>query len=153
MGGPCAHVFVGYIMSLLLLMVEMTELRVVELPAGMSEWVSVRQEALLAAISEKDANIALLELSSSKKKKTQDEVALLKREKDRLVHQLKQQFKERVKPRLVVSKVPEFRDPKQATDAQPQTHQEDLWRAEGGWMVALAQGKSMRIRVDRDRCA
>ncbi|KTF73583.1 hypothetical protein cypCar_00032824 [Cyprinus carpio] len=50
-----------------------------------------RQEALLAAISEKDANIALLELSSSKKKKTQDEVALLKREKDRLVHQLKQQ--------------------------------------------------------------
>lgn len=50
-----------------------------------------RQEALLAAISEKDANIALLELSSSKKKKTQDEVALLKREKDRLVQQLKQQ--------------------------------------------------------------
>lgn len=50
-----------------------------------------RQEALLAAISEKDANIALLELSSSKKKKTQDEVASLKREKDGLVHQLKQQ--------------------------------------------------------------
>lgn len=50
-----------------------------------------RQEALLAAISEKDANIALLELSSSKKKKTQDEVAMLKREKDRLVQQLKQQ--------------------------------------------------------------
>ncbi|KAJ7418735.1 hypothetical protein BTVI_27774 [Pitangus sulphuratus] len=49
-----------------------------------------RQEALLAAISEKDANIALLELSSSKKK-TQDEVAALKREKDRLVQQLKQQ--------------------------------------------------------------
>lgn len=45
----------------------------------------------MAAISEKDANIALLELSSSKKKKTQDEVALLKREKDRLVQQLKQQ--------------------------------------------------------------
>jgi len=50
-----------------------------------------RQEALLAAISEKDANIALLELSSSKKKKTQEEVASLKREKDGLVHQLKQQ--------------------------------------------------------------
>ncbi|GAA6090706.1 ELKS/Rab6-interacting/CAST family member 1 isoform X1 [Tachysurus ichikawai] len=50
------------------------------------------QEALLAAISEKDANIALLELSASKKKKTQDEVALLKREKDRLVQQLKQQI-------------------------------------------------------------
>ena len=53
----------------------------------------LRQEALLAAISEKDANIALLELSSSKKKKTQDEVALLKREKDRLVQQLKQQVR------------------------------------------------------------
>lgn len=50
-----------------------------------------RQEALLAAISEKDANIALLELSSSKKKKTQEEVAALKREKDGLVQQLKQQ--------------------------------------------------------------
>ncbi|ETE63444.1 ERC protein 2, partial [Ophiophagus hannah] len=52
------------------------------------------QEALLAAISEKDANIALLELSASKKKKTQEEVMALKREKDRLVHQLKQQKKE-----------------------------------------------------------
>lgn len=45
----------------------------------------------MAAISEKDANIALLELSSSKKKKTQEEVAALKREKDSLVQQLKQQ--------------------------------------------------------------
>ena len=52
--------------------------------------LSRRQEALLAAISEKDANIALLELSSSKKK-TQEEVAALKREKDRLVQQLKHQ--------------------------------------------------------------
>ncbi|KAM4521341.1 ELKS/Rab6-interacting/CAST family member 1-like, partial [Odontesthes bonariensis] len=55
------------------------------------------QEALLAAISEKDANIALLELSSSKKKKTQDEVAALKREKDGLVQQLKQQTQNRMK--------------------------------------------------------
>lgn len=55
-----------------------------------------RQEALLAAISEKDANIALLELSSSKKKKTQDEVSQLKREKDRLVQQLKQQVGRRL---------------------------------------------------------
>lgn len=46
---------------------------------------------MLAAISEKDANIALLELSSSKRKKTQEEVMALKREKDRLMHQLKQQ--------------------------------------------------------------
>lgn len=51
----------------------------------------VRQQALLAAISEKDANIALLELSSSKRKKAQEEVMALKREKDRLMHQLKQQ--------------------------------------------------------------
>uniref|UniRef100_A0A7N8WLQ8 ELKS/RAB6-interacting/CAST family member 1a n=1 Tax=Mastacembelus armatus TaxID=205130 RepID=A0A7N8WLQ8_9TELE len=57
----------------------------------LEEVLEMKQEALLAAISEKDANIALLELSSSKKKKTQDEVALLKREKDRLVQQLKQQ--------------------------------------------------------------
>nr|XP_045240776.1 ERC protein 2 isoform X2 [Macaca fascicularis] len=53
--------------------------------------LDLEQEALLAAISEKDANIALLELSASKKKKTQEEVMALKREKDRLVHQLKQQ--------------------------------------------------------------
>ncbi|XP_067319651.1 ERC protein 2 isoform X15 [Anolis sagrei] len=58
-----------------------------------------RQEALLAAISEKDANIALLELSASKKKKTQEEVMALKREKDRLVHQLKQQvYRNRKQP-------------------------------------------------------
>lgn len=50
-----------------------------------------RQQALLAAISEKDANIALLELSSSKRKRAQEEVMALKREKDRLMHQLKQQ--------------------------------------------------------------
>ncbi|XP_039402670.1 ELKS/Rab6-interacting/CAST family member 1 isoform X5 [Mauremys reevesii] len=56
----------------------------------LEEVLEMKQEALLAAISEKDANIALLELSSSKKK-TQDEVAALKREKDRLVQQLKQQ--------------------------------------------------------------
>ncbi|XP_056131909.1 ELKS/Rab6-interacting/CAST family member 1-like [Lampris incognitus] len=56
-----------------------------------------KQEALLAAISEKDANIALLELSSSKKKKTQEEVAALKREKDSLVQQLKQQTQNRMK--------------------------------------------------------
>ncbi|RXN01145.1 Sodium/hydrogen exchanger 2 [Acipenser ruthenus] len=61
------------------------------------EMEEFRQEALLAAISEKDANIALLELSSSKKKKTQDEVTSLKREKDRLVQQLKQQTQNRMK--------------------------------------------------------
>uniref|UniRef100_A0A4W3H071 ELKS/RAB6-interacting/CAST family member 2 n=1 Tax=Callorhinchus milii TaxID=7868 RepID=A0A4W3H071_CALMI len=58
----------------------------------LEEVLEMKQEALLAAISEKDANIALLELSASKKKKTQDEVMALKREKDRLVQQLKQQM-------------------------------------------------------------
>ncbi|XP_026574403.1 ELKS/Rab6-interacting/CAST family member 1 isoform X3 [Pseudonaja textilis] len=62
----------------------------------LEEVLEMKQEALLAAISEKDANIALLELSSSKKK-TQEEVAGLKREKDRLVQQLKQQTQNRMK--------------------------------------------------------
>uniref|UniRef100_A0A8C6V206 ELKS/RAB6-interacting/CAST family member 1 n=1 Tax=Neogobius melanostomus TaxID=47308 RepID=A0A8C6V206_9GOBI len=63
----------------------------------LEEVLEMKQEALLAAISEKDANIALLELSSSKKKKTQEEVAGLKREKDSLVLQLKQQTQNRMK--------------------------------------------------------
>ncbi|XP_021087253.1 ERC protein 2 isoform X4 [Mesocricetus auratus] len=65
----------------------------------LEEILEMKQEALLAAISEKDANIALLELSASKKKKTQEEVMALKREKDRLVHQLKQQvYRSRKQP-------------------------------------------------------
>ncbi|XP_024147740.1 ELKS/Rab6-interacting/CAST family member 1 isoform X6 [Oryzias melastigma] len=63
----------------------------------LEEVLEMKQETLLAAISEKDANIALLELSSSKKKKTQEEVAALKREKDSLVQQLKQQTQNRMK--------------------------------------------------------
>uniref|UniRef100_A0AAV2IYD8 FIP-RBD domain-containing protein n=1 Tax=Knipowitschia caucasica TaxID=637954 RepID=A0AAV2IYD8_KNICA len=63
----------------------------------LEEVLEMKQEALLAAISEKDANIALLELSSSKKKKTQEEVSALKREKDSLVLQLKQQTQNRMK--------------------------------------------------------
>ncbi|KAL0977760.1 hypothetical protein UPYG_G00160860 [Umbra pygmaea] len=59
----------------------------------LEEILEMKQQALLAAISEKDANIALLELSASGKKKTQDEVLALKREKDRLMHQLKQQVR------------------------------------------------------------
>uniref|UniRef100_A0AAY4A1Z1 ELKS/RAB6-interacting/CAST family member 2 n=1 Tax=Denticeps clupeoides TaxID=299321 RepID=A0AAY4A1Z1_9TELE len=57
----------------------------------LEEILEMKQQALLAAISEKDANIALLELSASNKKKTQEEVLALKREKDRLMNQLKQQ--------------------------------------------------------------
>ncbi|XP_062400898.1 ERC protein 2 [Sardina pilchardus] len=63
----------------------------------LEEILEMKQQALLAAISEKDANIALLELSASNKKKTQDEVLSLKREKDKLMHQLKQQTQSRMK--------------------------------------------------------
>ena len=49
-----------------------------------------RQTALLAAISEKDANIALLELQSSSKGRKQ-EIKQLKQEKDKLVSELKEQ--------------------------------------------------------------
>ncbi|OPJ80901.1 ERC protein 2 isoform C [Patagioenas fasciata monilis] len=76
----------------------LTNLRI-ERRKQLEEILEMKQEALLAAISEKDANIALLELSASKKKKTQEEVMALKREKDRLVHQLKQQvYKNRKQP-------------------------------------------------------
>ncbi|KAG8002632.1 ELKS/Rab6-interacting/CAST family member 1 [Nibea albiflora] len=63
----------------------------------LEEILEMKQQALLAAISEKDANIALLELSSSHRKKAQEEVMALKREKDRLMHQLKQQTQSRMK--------------------------------------------------------
>ncbi|XP_077369664.1 ERC protein 2-like [Festucalex cinctus] len=63
----------------------------------LEEILEMKQQALLAAISEKDANIALLELSPSKRRKAQEEVMALKREKDRLMHQLKQQTQSRMK--------------------------------------------------------
>uniref|UniRef100_A0A3B5AV92 ELKS/RAB6-interacting/CAST family member 2 n=1 Tax=Stegastes partitus TaxID=144197 RepID=A0A3B5AV92_9TELE len=56
----------------------------------LEEILDMKQQALLAVISEKDANIALLELSASNKKKTQEEVLALKRERDKLMLQLKQ---------------------------------------------------------------
>ncbi|XP_034028442.1 ERC protein 2 isoform X5 [Thalassophryne amazonica] len=68
----------------------------VERRKQLDEILEMKQQALLAAISEKDANIALLELSSSKRKKVQEEVMALKREKDRLMHQLKQQTQSRM---------------------------------------------------------
>ncbi|XP_040889426.1 ERC protein 2 [Toxotes jaculatrix] len=63
----------------------------------LEEILEMKQQALLAAISEKDANIALLELSASNKKKTQEEVLALKRERDKLMHQLKQHTQSRMK--------------------------------------------------------
>ncbi|KAM4675415.1 ELKS/Rab6-interacting/CAST family member 1 [Discoglossus pictus] len=76
--------------------IHLTSLRA-ERRKHLEEVLEMKQEALLAAISEKDANIALLELSSSKKKKSQEDIASLKREKDQLVHQLKQQTQNRMK--------------------------------------------------------
>nr|XP_061813657.1 ERC protein 2-like [Nerophis lumbriciformis] len=63
----------------------------------LEEILEMKQQALLAAISEKDANIALLELSATNKKKTQEEVMSLKRERDKLMHQLKQHTQSRMK--------------------------------------------------------
>ncbi|CAK6973783.1 LOW QUALITY PROTEIN: ERC protein 2 [Scomber scombrus] len=63
----------------------------------LEEILEMKQQALLAAISEKDANIALLELSASNKKMTQEEVLSLKRERDKLMHQLKQHVSTAVK--------------------------------------------------------
>uniref|UniRef100_A0A672YA72 ELKS/RAB6-interacting/CAST family member 2 n=1 Tax=Sphaeramia orbicularis TaxID=375764 RepID=A0A672YA72_9TELE len=63
----------------------------------LEEILDMKQQALLAAISEKDANIALLELSASNKKKTQEEVLGLKRDRDKLMHQLKQHTQSRMK--------------------------------------------------------
>ncbi|XP_037097833.1 ERC protein 2-like isoform X2 [Syngnathus acus] len=63
----------------------------------LEEILEMKQQALLAAISEKDANIALLELSPLKRRKAQEEVMGLKREKDCLMHQLKQQTQSRMK--------------------------------------------------------
>ena len=51
-----------------------------------------RQNALLATISEKDANIALLELSPTVG--SDDEVRKFKAEKDKLVNELKEQVTE-----------------------------------------------------------
>ncbi|XP_038561395.1 ELKS/Rab6-interacting/CAST family member 1-like isoform X11 [Micropterus salmoides] len=96
----------------------------------LEEVLEMKQEALLAAISEKDANIALLELSSSKKKKTQDEVALLKREKDRLVQQLKQQTQNRMKLMADNYEDDHLRTAPDQTNHKPSPDQDD---EEGIW--------------------
>ena len=48
-----------------------------------------RQEAILAAISEKDAHLALLEMNGPKKPQVMDEIARLNKEKDQLQMQLR----------------------------------------------------------------
>lgn len=49
-----------------------------------------RQEAIQAAMSEKDANIALLEMTSTKQRRNTEEIDKLNREKEKLQQQLKE---------------------------------------------------------------
>jgi len=52
-------------------------------------WLVARQEAILAAISEKDAHIAVLEMAPNKKTENIEEVEKLTKEKLRLQQVLK----------------------------------------------------------------
>lgn len=52
--------------------------------------VVCRQEAIQAAMSEKDANIALLEMTSTKQRRNTEEIDKLNREKEKLQQQLKE---------------------------------------------------------------
>ena len=52
-------------------------------------WLLTRQEAILAAISEKDAHIAVLEMAPNKKTENIEEVEKLTKEKLRLQQVLK----------------------------------------------------------------
>lgn len=54
------------------------------------KWFDFRQEAIQAAISEKDANIALLEMTSSKKQRNTEDISRLEKEKEKLALQLKE---------------------------------------------------------------
>ena len=56
-------------------------------------FVSNRQEALQAAICEKDANIALLEMTSTKKQRNVEEIDKLNKEKEKLNQQMKELVK------------------------------------------------------------
>ncbi|TTC88582.1 ERC protein 2 [Bagarius yarrelli] len=67
----------------------------------LEEILEMKQQALLATISEKDANVAMLERSTPKTKTSQEEVMALKREKDKLVYQLKQQLPSSFNQQLV----------------------------------------------------
>eukprot|EP00057_Strongylocentrotus_purpuratus_P006995 XP_011661469.1 PREDICTED: ELKS/Rab6-interacting/CAST family member 1 isoform X2 [Strongylocentrotus purpuratus] len=62
----------------------------------LEETLCMKQEALTAAIGEKDAHIALLELNR-KGLKSSEELKLLKKEKDALVQQLKDETQKRMK--------------------------------------------------------
>ncbi|CAB1323063.1 unnamed protein product, partial [Coregonus sp. 'balchen'] len=122
----------------------LTTLRV-ERRKHLEEVLEMKQEALLAAISEKDANIALLELSSSKKKKTQDEVALLKREKDRLVQQLKQQTQNRMKLMADNYEDDHLKTAPDQTNHKPSPDQLELCEKESGELQEYANSVLQQI--------
>ncbi|CAE1176229.1 ERC1 [Acanthosepion pharaonis] len=56
----------------------------------LEEVYEMKQEAIQAAISEKDANIALLEMTSSKKQRNTEDISRLEKEKEKLALQLKE---------------------------------------------------------------
>lgn len=56
----------------------------------LEEVFEMKQEALQAAICEKDANIALLEMTSTKKQRNTEEIEKLSKEKEKMAQQLKE---------------------------------------------------------------
>ncbi|XP_061187411.1 ELKS/Rab6-interacting/CAST family member 1-like isoform X1 [Saccostrea echinata] len=63
----------------------------------LEEVYEMKQEAIQAAMSEKDANIALLEMTSTKQRRNTEEIEKLNREKEKLQQQLKEVTQNRMK--------------------------------------------------------
>lgn len=63
----------------------------------LEEVYEMKQEAIQAAMSEKDANIALLEMTSTKQRRNTEEIDKLNREKEKLQQQLKEVTQNRMK--------------------------------------------------------
>lgn len=99
----------------------------------LEEVFEMKQEAILAAMSEKDANIALLEMTSSKKQNYKEEIEKLNNDKEKLQQQLsdvthnrmkliqKQERREERKKSSLPRKKRE--SPAEATESQPEQEQ------------------------------
>ncbi|XP_052060202.1 uncharacterized protein LOC127700667 isoform X1 [Mytilus californianus] len=99
----------------------------------LEEVFEMKQEAILAAMSEKDANIALLEMTSSKKQNYKEEIEKLNADKEKLQQQLsdvthnrmkliqKQERREERKKSSLPRKKRE--SPVEATESQPEQEQ------------------------------
>ncbi|KAK6176082.1 hypothetical protein SNE40_014437 [Patella caerulea] len=98
----------------------------------LEEVFEMKQEAIQAAISEKDANIALLEMTSTKTKRNTEEIGRLNKEKEKLQQQLKDVTQNRIKlaskddkgkerKKLLPQKLQKFEkaDPYQLTASDP----------------------------------